>query len=782
MSAPLAALEAFDCMPPVVNTSGSMTVDVEDFNFDYFDDYFLWNSVSLEGVTYYGRIENASTEPLISTEFLLDDTAFAQDPITLSPCDSQALRSGNNSTFSPHYPTNWTKPLPLSISQGSPRVKKQSLACPFYQFKPGKYRTCWRYDLKRIEDVRQHIFREHAGPEFYCARCYKILADAVSRDTHIREGSCSIRGDHEFEGTTDGQREELRKPCEGKEVAEQWYHMWDILFPGQPLPKSPYVGINREEMDPTQPDLDLYSRNSINLQAGQAEATVDPAELITLCKAPESGDNVRVVHCRPRPECWELLDAPADFNNASNTAQNDGSSGSASNSKFELDLENVSNAQAIDIFMAKPQTQSSRKRKAKYGSTLPWSKRPSKLPLAAVTILDDWITAHKNDPYPTPAEFDHLVDQTGLTRKQVKTWLNNARARKLQHTPMETYITSSSDDEVASVEDIRRAAESMPSSFPDFSSFNQQRKGKAASASGSSAGPAFDQCPEARWAWPAKRGRKKHVRHRPYANSCARSASSAGSMVSLESAHSVDHHFGKMASPHGAGSLKSPKSLFQCTFCKIEIGEKSWKRHEESQHYNIREWMCMPNNSSVIWSHPTFGSCVFCGRSAPDHVTGIHSCHRIHECLARPKEERMFQRRDKFVQHVSQFHGTMLDESVIEAWESKGNDQIWKCGFCGMLFITWDSRATHIARHFRDGKTMDDWDSGPNLIVVRLRNPPTLHSKVGEGRQYAKNSNTPIFYPETPPSITQRAQCHPTPLKSRLILLLLALQWMLIHV
>ena len=70
--------------------------------------------------------------------------------------------------------------------------------------------------------------------------------------------------------------------------------------------------------------------------------------------------------------------------------------------------------------MEKPQTQSSRKRKAKYRSTLPWSKRPSKLPLAAVNILDDWITAYKNDPYLTPAEFDQLVDQTGLTCKQVK--------------------------------------------------------------------------------------------------------------------------------------------------------------------------------------------------------------------------------------------------------------------------------------------------------------------------------------------------------------------------
>ena len=509
---------------------------------------------------------------------------------------------------------------------------------------------------------------------------------------------------------------------------------------------------------PTQPDSDPRGTNSSDLQAEQAQTTVNTADLTT---APAT---------QRTSSLWELSDLSVNLRDASNTAQNDTSLGSAGNSNFGLDLDSASIAQQIEILIGaqerttattNSQTQFDRKRI----SSLAWSKRRSQLPLAAVTVLDDWFTAHKHDPYPTPGELNRLVVQSSLTRKQVTTWLNNARARKLQQTPMEAYISSSSDDEVANHEDIRRAAESMPGFYRSSSSLPRQTEVYTTSASGSSLGSAFDQCPEARRALPTRRGRKKHVRHRSYASS---RASSAGSMSSLESAHAsmtalspscpllaanlvaahvrfkqyrctfpqcnhmfsrledlqehiaaVGHHFGKKASSPTKGSSepadsdhrkKTPETMFQCTFCKIKIGEKSWKRHEESQHYSTREWTCMPNGMPVAWPSAT-GTCMFCGTLV--HATEIHNCHRIHDCLSRPKEERTFQRKDKLVQHLNQFHSAMLDESVLKAWESKARDQSWKCGFCGQLLTTWDVRAKHIAKHFRDGFTMDHWSSGP---------------------------------------------------------------------
>src|SRR5262249_55868964 len=135
------------------------------------------------------------------------------------------------------------------------------------------------------------------------------------------------------------------------------------------------------------------------------------------------------------------------------------------------------------------------------------------------------------NPYPTPGELSRLVEQSGLTRKQVSTWLNNARARKPQQTPIEAYTTSSSDEEAAKEEDIRRAAELMPNLFGSPSSMSQQTPEYATSASGSSAS-AFDQCPTARKYLPARRGRKSYGTHRSYASSCASSAGSASSVGS----------------------------------------------------------------------------------------------------------------------------------------------------------------------------------------------------------------------------------------------------------
>jgi hypothetical protein len=65
------------------------------------------------------------------------------------------------------------------------------------------------------------------------------------------------------------------------------------------------------------------------------------------------------------------------------------------------------------------------------------------------------------------------------------------------------------------------------------------------------------------------------------------------------------------------------------------------------------------------------------------------------------------------VQHLKKFHDTVLDESQIKRWSSlsKRPEQTWSCGFCGKELQTWAARATHIARHFLDGKDMSSWSS-----------------------------------------------------------------------
>ena len=148
---------------------------------------------------------------------------------------------------------------------------------------------------------------------------------------------------------------------------------------------------------------------------------------------------------------------------------------------------------------------------------------------------------------------------------------------------------------------------------------------------------------------------------------------------------------------------------FQCTFCHMQLTEKSWKRHEESQHLPQREWTCMPHAQPI--KEPTSGNaeCVFCGM--PNLGTHQrHDCSRILECLARSYEDRTFSRKDKLVQHLRQYHGVEMDSSIIDAWATgEPIDQSWKCGFCGEMLPSWEIRAKHIAKHFREGYDMTLW-------------------------------------------------------------------------
>ena len=50
-----------------------------------------------------------------------------------------------------------------------------------------------------------------------------------------------------------------------------------------------------------------------------------------------------------------------------------------------------------------------------------------KLPAEAVEIMKTWLLANQENPYPSKRRFASLVKKTGLTRKQVRIWLTNAR-------------------------------------------------------------------------------------------------------------------------------------------------------------------------------------------------------------------------------------------------------------------------------------------------------------------------------------------------------------------
>ncbi|KAF6824987.1 HET and ankyrin domain protein [Colletotrichum plurivorum] len=119
--------------------------------------------------------------------------------------------------------------------------KKLTFACPFSKKDPMKHRDCYKYTLNRIRDIKQHLVRCHRVP-LYCPRCMDTFPNEEGRDNHIRDVDCPKRQFIKLDGVTDSQRSQLSKKVPSNISKEdQWFGVFDILFPNHPRPGSPYI-------------------------------------------------------------------------------------------------------------------------------------------------------------------------------------------------------------------------------------------------------------------------------------------------------------------------------------------------------------------------------------------------------------------------------------------------------------------------------------------------------------------------------------------------------------
>ncbi|KAI1423166.1 hypothetical protein F5Y12DRAFT_759136 [Xylaria sp. FL1777] len=152
-------------------------------------------------------------------------------------------------------------PSPLAISSGNGCRKRSSrssrgtgrerpLACPFHKKDPQRHQGCAKYTLRRIKDVKQHIYRLHCKPELYCSRCFQNFKCFNERDHHIREGGCTKNKVPDLEGIiSEDQRKEL-KYCgsRGTSKQQQWVKLWEVIFPGTKPPQSPHIENDQAEL------------------------------------------------------------------------------------------------------------------------------------------------------------------------------------------------------------------------------------------------------------------------------------------------------------------------------------------------------------------------------------------------------------------------------------------------------------------------------------------------------------------------------------------------------
>ncbi|KAI8632651.1 hypothetical protein F5Y19DRAFT_326086 [Xylariaceae sp. FL1651] len=137
-------------------------------------------------------------------------------------------------------------------SQSGPSNASLLFACPFYLHNKEEHQNCLNYELKRIVDVRLHIYRFHVQPS-YCPWCRTVFQDDptyAQRDAHVNQRVCGLTGDvFRHPGATSDQLGSMTYAGahgRGSNDVERWYTIWDIMFPSAARPPSPYIDVARE--------------------------------------------------------------------------------------------------------------------------------------------------------------------------------------------------------------------------------------------------------------------------------------------------------------------------------------------------------------------------------------------------------------------------------------------------------------------------------------------------------------------------------------------------------
>ena len=131
--------------------------------------------------------------------------------------------------------------LPTCKKSCAGDISQQTLACPFWKRDPERHQRCGLFTLKRVRDVKQHLNRRHT-PAFYCERCLVVFDSATDHESHLVYESCRREPSAELDGISNAARRKLCQRSDARlSIADQWFAIWDLLFPGVSRPRSSFV-------------------------------------------------------------------------------------------------------------------------------------------------------------------------------------------------------------------------------------------------------------------------------------------------------------------------------------------------------------------------------------------------------------------------------------------------------------------------------------------------------------------------------------------------------------
>lgn len=151
---------------------------------------------------------------------------------TVSPGDSQGKNPMKRVRDEAEPPINEEQNGPLSktrrkqVSEGEPR-----LACPFQKRYPERYPACAGF--LTIAHVKQHLRRCHR--RIFCPRCKTSFATEEQKDAHFMAAisvPCAERADALPDGLSQIMIDALARRIRGANLPDQWFNLWDLIFPG----------------------------------------------------------------------------------------------------------------------------------------------------------------------------------------------------------------------------------------------------------------------------------------------------------------------------------------------------------------------------------------------------------------------------------------------------------------------------------------------------------------------------------------------------------------------
>ena len=158
------------------------------------------------------------------------------------------------------------------------------------------------------------------------------------------------------------------------------------------------------------------------------------------------------------------------------------------------------------------------------------------------------------------------------------------------------------------------------------------------------------------------------------------------------------------------GMKNDAEKIYQCTFCTDAFHIKyDWVRHEKTMHLSLEKWVCQPIGPVTTVDALGNTTCSYCQHPNPDrdHLDE----HGHDECGDRDIIHRTFYRKDHLRQHLRLTHQVPFGP-WMEDWKIAPATVRSRCGFCclhSVEFTTWQERADHLAKHFREGARMKDW-------------------------------------------------------------------------